>query len=149
MRLPSLVLTLTVGLALGIATSVAAGPQARVIGTVTTADGNPIAGAVVTITCAALPTFSKELTSGDDGGYRVLLLDSTQTYVFRVEAPGFVAHEEEVKVPVGTTDNERNFTLVTPAAAASSRQADLLEQPGYRELERGAGQLSRGDRGPP
>lgn len=145
MRLRTTLASLTVGLTIMAATTVSAGPQARVIGTVTTSAGAPVPDAVITITCEALPTFTKVIDVEDDGSYKVLLLDATQAYQFRVEAPGFLTAEDAVKVPVGTMDNERSFTLTTQAEAAKAQQVSAMEQPGYRQIEAGVQLEKAGD----
>jgi tetratricopeptide (TPR) repeat protein len=116
-----------------IAGSAHAGPQARVSGLVVGTDGAPIAGATITLTSAALPKFEKVITTDDEGEFQVLILDATKTYVFTVRAEGYTTYAEEIKVAVGTTDNEFTFELSTPKEQAAERQQELMEQPGYKE----------------
>lgn len=110
-----------------------AGPQARVSGVVLGSDGTPIAGATVTITSDELPSFSKAIESDANGEFRVLLLDATKTYIFHVEAAGYLDYRQEIKVPVGTTDNVFTFQLSTPTERAAAQQQEIMEQPGYKE----------------
>jgi Tfp pilus assembly protein PilF len=117
---------------MGIGTAIA-GPQARVGGTVVGTDGEPITGATITITCEALPKYNKVLETDADGEFRVLILDATNTYLFAVTAPGFLDYQEEIKVPVGTTDNDFTFELSTPEERSKARQQEVMEQPGYKE----------------
>ncbi len=121
-------LTITVGLA-------SAGPQARVGGTVVGTDGEPIVGATITITSEELASFNKIIETDEDGDFKVLILDATKHYLFTVTAPGFLDYNEEIKVPVGTTDNEFTFELSTPKEQAETQQQQLLEQPGYKEFD--------------
>jgi Tfp pilus assembly protein PilF len=110
-----------------------AGPQARVSGFVVDVSGAPIEGATVTLTSAELPSYSKSITTDADGEFRVLILDATKTYLFTVTADGYLDYTEEIKVPVGTTDNEFTFELETKQQRAEAQQKEIMEQPGYKE----------------
>lgn len=110
-----------------------AGPQARVSGIVVGTDGAPIAGAKITITSEELPKYLKELETGADGEFKVLLLDATKLYIFNTKADGFLDYSEEIKVAVGTTDNYFTFELSTPSERAAAHQQQVMEQPGYKE----------------
>ena len=124
------VLTAVLILAASLAT---AGPQARVSGVVVGTDGVPIPGATITLTSAALPKFEKVLTTDDNGEFRVLILDATKTYLFTVTAEGFIEYNQEIKVMVGTTDNDFTFELTTPGERAEAQQQEIMEQPGYKQ----------------
>lgn len=113
--------------------SAMAGPQARISGIVVGTDGVPVSGAIITVTCEALPKYNKVLETKGDGEFRILILDATNTYLFSVTAPGFLDYNEEIKVPVGTTDNEFTFELATPEERSQARQQEVMEQPGYKE----------------
>ncbi len=123
------VLTMVMGIG-----SAVAGPQARIGGFVVGTDGEPIVGATITITSEALPKYNKVLETDNDGGFKVLILDATNTYIFTVTAPGFLEYKEEIKVSVGTTDNEFTFELSTPEELSKARQQEVMEQPGYKEF---------------
>lgn len=110
-----------------------AGPQARVSGIVTDTDGTPITGAKITITSEELPSYLKELETKADGTFKVLILDATKTYVFSTSVDGFLDHNEEIKVAVGTTDNFFTFELSTPSERAAAHKQEVMEQPGYKE----------------
>jgi tetratricopeptide (TPR) repeat protein len=130
----TLSLALIVVAALMIATPpVCAGPQARVSGIVVGTDGAPIAGAKITITSEELPKYLKEIETGPDGEFKVLILDATKVYVFATTADGFLDYSEEIKVAVGTTDNFFTFELATPQERAEARKQEVMEQPGYKE----------------
>ena len=121
--------TATTILVVALTTAIAWGSiQARVSGTVSDSAGRPIPNATVTITCPELQAFKKELETDEKGSYKVLLLDSTKAYRYRVEADGYRPVEITKKVPAGSTDNEVDFTLKTV-------QEENLTQPGFRELE--------------
>jgi len=119
--------------ALTASSSAWAGPQARVGGVVVDSSGTPIVGATITLTSAELPTFSKAITTDANGEFKVLLLDATKTYLFTVTADGYLEHSEEIKVPVGTTDNQFTFELSTRQEQSAAQQMELMEQPGYKE----------------
>jgi tetratricopeptide (TPR) repeat protein len=132
-------------LAVGVAASVAlASTQARVKGTVVDSAGHPIAGATITVTCPEAPTFKKVLESEADGGFRLLILDATKSYIFQAAAPGFVPYEQEVKVGVGTMDNEYTFTLQSEQESLSAKKEEILEQPGFKEYQEGVELLHGG-----
>lgn len=114
-----------------LAGTAAAGPQARVSGIVIGTDGAPIGGATITITSAELPKYKKELVTAADGEFKVLILDATKVYLFTVTAPGHIEYNQEIKVMVGTTDNEFTFELSTPEERADAKQQEIMEQPGY------------------
>lgn len=118
--------------------------QARVSGAVTDTNGKPIPNATVTITCPELQAFEKVLTTDKKGRYKILLLDATKTYHFTVEAEGFQSFETRKKVPIGSTDNQVDFTLNSIQEALASQQQEVREQPGYKELEEGLALAQQG-----
>jgi tetratricopeptide (TPR) repeat protein len=120
--------------------------QARVAGTVTDSAGAPIAKAEIIITSPELPNYRKTMQTDAKGGFRALILDATKSYLFRIEAPGYLAHEEPFKVGVGTMDNDFTFTLKTEQEVLASEQQKLLEQPGYKEFDEGHSLLEEGKR---
>jgi len=130
---------------LTIAVMVHAGAQARVEGHVTDSEGKPIKGASVIITSPEVSGFKKTAKTDGKGVFKVLILDATRNYSFRVEADGFQPEERPFKVPVGSTDNVFEFTLLTVAQATAGDQSKLLEQPGYKEFEEGKQLLRSGD----
>ncbi len=111
--------------------------QARVSGTVTDTAGKPIANASVTVTCPELQAFKKELKTDKKGRYKLLLLDATKTYHYAVAADGYQPYETRKKVPIGSTDNQIDFTLNSIQEALASQQQEIREQPGFKELEEG------------
>lgn len=142
----SITLALVVGaVALTVAGPAPAATQGRVAGTVTDSAGDPIPSATITVTSAELPTYLKELEVDSDGEFKILLLDATKTYLFEVAAPGYVGHKEEVKIAAGSMNNERDFALKSEEEAAADRRREIVEQPGYRELEAASKALDAGD----
>lgn len=121
-----------------------AGPQARVGGIVVGTDGEPVAGATITITSEELPKYEKVVETDKKGEFRVLILDATKSYLFTVTADGYLDYAEEIKVGVGTTDNEFTFELSTPSEQAAAQQQQLLEQPGYKEFDEAQQLLQEG-----
>jgi len=131
-------------LALAAAGAVVAGPQARIGGIVTDSDGNPLPGAVITITSDELASYHKEIKVGNDGEFKALILDATRVYLMHVEAPGFQAAERELDVAIGSTDNFFEFVLKSHEELAASQEMSIREQPGYKELEEGRDLLAAG-----
>ena len=123
-----------------------AATQARISGTVVDAAGKPIKGAVIAITSPELPTYTKELETDRNGGYKVLILDATKRYLFHVEASGFAPYEERVKVGVGSMDNEIDFTLRSQQEMVAAQQEQLRQQPGYKELDEAFDLLAEGQK---
>lgn len=110
-----------------------AGPQARIGGAVVDSTGKAIAGATITITSAELPKYQKILQTDGDGQFKVLILDATKIYLFTVTMEGFLDYNEEIKVAVGTSDNEFTFEMATPTERAATHQQEVMEQPGYKQ----------------
>ena len=121
-----------------------AGPQARISGRVTDTAGNPLPTATITYTTNELTNFEKTITVNDDGTFKALILDATRVYIFHVSAAGHIGHDEEFKVPVGTTDNKFEFALKTVVEANAQQALELSERPGYKELEEGRELLKAG-----
>jgi len=136
------VLVVIIAVVAGIAV---AGPQARVSGVVVGTDGAPLAGLTVTVTSAALPKYIKEIVTDAEGEFKILLLDATQTYLFTVKADGYIEYNEEIKVMVGTTDNEFTFEMSTQQERTQAKQKELMEQPGYLEYGQAKDLLAAGN----
>lgn len=79
-----------------------AGPQARIVGTVTNAKGGPIEGATITITTPAFGKFKVVLTSDKDGKWGTILNDSTIAYDYLIEAKGYIPWKQNKKVGIGS-----------------------------------------------
>lgn len=122
-----------------------ASTQARVAGAVVDTSGQPVAGATITVTSPEAATYKKVLETEADGSFRLLLLDATKAYLFHVESPGYVPLDREIKVGVGTMDNEFTFTLVSEQESMAARQDAILEQPGFKEHAEALELLKAGD----
>ncbi len=123
-----------------------AGPQARIAGIVIDSAGNPIPTATITYTTDELTKFEKTISVKHDGTFKTLILDATRVYVFHVSATGYIGHDEEFKVAVGTTDNHFEFVLKTTTEANAQLVQNLAEQPGYKELKEGRELLKAGQK---
>ena len=130
---------------LAVASLVHAGAQARLEGSVTDTKGNPIPGAVITITSTEVATFNKVIKVDKKGHFKTLILDATRHYEFSVEAEGYQGQKRPFKVGAGSTDNHFEFQLSSVAEAAAAGKMDLLEQPGYKEFEEGKALFEAGD----
>ncbi len=136
----------TVAVALAAPGVALAGAQGRARGKVTDTKGNPIPNARIVITTDEIKDFRKEVSVGKDGTYSVLILDATRHYLFHVEAPGYQAYEEKVKIPAGDLNFVKDFQLKTEQEAQKEQEAKLLEQPGYKELAQARDLLEAGDK---
>lgn len=123
-----------------------AGAQARIAGRVTDSDGQPIVGAVVTITSADVAAFEKVVETNKDGAFKVLILDATRRYLMHVEAKGYQAQERPFKVGVGTTDTLFEFSLASIQEAQAATTAEILDQPGYKEIREARKLFQAGDK---
>src|SRR5215469_9858371 len=85
-----------------------------VAGTVTAADGSPIAGASVTVSAVDAPV--RVSVSASDGTFLVRDLPSG-SYTVRVTSPAFAVDEESVSVAVG-----RTTSISVHLAVASTQQ---------------------------
>ncbi len=112
-----------------------AGAQARIAGKIVDTDGNAVPGAAMYITCDQVKGYHKEVKLKDGCCFSTLILDATKNYRFHVEAPGYGPQELPFKVGIGTTDNVFDFELKTEAQLKQADQAQVLEQPGYKEYD--------------
>ncbi len=138
---------LTLGLLAALVPATAwSGAQARIKGSVVDGEGNPVKGAVITVTTKAINNYKKTIKVKDDGTFSFLILDATKHYLFHVEAPGYIPYEQDVKAPVGAMDYEQKFVLKTQQEMVELQQQKLLEQPGYKEFEEAKKLLDAGDK---
>lgn len=123
-----------------------AGAQARLRGRVIDSAGNPIPDAVVVITSDELEGFRKEVEVKQSGTFSTVILDATRTYVFRVEADGYLPHEEPFKVPANSTDNDFEFVLKSVEEARAEGAPELAAQPGWAQIAEARKLLEEGRR---
>jgi tetratricopeptide (TPR) repeat protein len=124
--------TVLVGACLSTAT---AAIQARIQGQVKDSSGNPIPDAVITITSLDVATYEKVIEVDKRGTFKVLIIDATRRYNMLVEADGYQSQERPFKVQAGSTENFFDFELASIDEARAARQDNLLEQPGYKEMQ--------------
>jgi tetratricopeptide (TPR) repeat protein len=138
--------TVLIVIAAAVASSTAfAATQARVAGSVVDSSGNPIGTATVVVTCPETPAYRKILEADEQGHFKILLLDATKVYVFSAEAPGYSGADMEVKVSVGTMDNEITLQLMSQEETAAAERDAILEQPGFKEFNEGRELLRAGE----
>jgi len=82
-----------------------AGSQGRIVGVVTDGAGKPLDGVKITVTTPALSNFKVELKSDKAGKWGTILNDATLKYHYKFEKEGFMAVEEDKKVPVASTES--------------------------------------------
>ncbi len=142
-RTTATLVTATLGLGLSVAL-VWGGAQARLRGKIVDSAKKPIPTAAITITTSELENFDKKVEVKADGSYSTLILDATKRYTLNVSAPGYLPQTKEFKVAVGTADNVFDFTLKTEKEMQQEQRAEMLEQPGYKELKQGMDLLTAG-----
>jgi tetratricopeptide (TPR) repeat protein len=120
--------------------------QGRVKAKITDSAGKAIAGAKVTITCAEISTYKKELTADKDGEFSVLFVDATKRYTFRVEATGYQGSETTHKPLIGAETLAVSFTLKTVSEVQTQEEQQAMAQPGYKELAEAKELLDQGKR---
>lgn len=138
------VVVLIIGISL-VGSLASASTQARVAGIVVDTAGAPIQGATITVTCPESASYEKVLESDAQGRFRILLLDATKIYVFSTEAPGYTGDVREIKVGVGTMENEFTVQLQSQQESAEAEREAIFEQPGYKEYKEGRELFNSGD----
>jgi len=138
------VVVLVIGISL-IGSLAPASTQARVAGTVVDTAGVPIQGATITVTCPESSSYEKVLESDANGRFKILLLDATKIYVFSTEAPGYTGDVREIKVGVGTMENEFTFQLQSQQESIEAEREAIFEKPGYKEYKEGRELFNSGD----
>jgi Tfp pilus assembly protein PilF len=137
---------LTAALLLLLPSLVFAQAQGRIKATITDMAGKPIPNAKVTITCAEISTYRKELTADKSGEFSVLFVDATKRYTFKVEASGFQGSETTHKPPIGGETLAVSFRLKSMNEAAAELEQQALAQPGFKELGEAKELLDQGKR---
>ncbi|HEX8553234.1 MAG TPA: carboxypeptidase regulatory-like domain-containing protein [Sphingomonas sp.] len=85
-------------------------------------NGEPIAGATVTVTSDA-QGFTRSVTTSSDGSYRVASIPQG-SYTFTIEAPGFDTYTEQ-GVNLAQSASANQFTLA-PAGSAAAAGGDIV-----------------------
>jgi tetratricopeptide (TPR) repeat protein len=117
--------------------------EGRIKGTVTDATGKPIQGATITMTCADIANFHRQVAADERGNWATIVVDATRQYKFHVEAPGFQA-AEEVRKPMPGQTFQLDFKLHSLAELRAAAQQKALEEPGIKELREGRDLLDAG-----
>ncbi|MGE5235981.1 MAG: tetratricopeptide repeat protein [Acidobacteriota bacterium] len=115
--------------------------QGRVKGTVTDTEGKPIADAKVILTCPAIPSYKKEMSTDKNGIFSTLIVDATKNYMFHIEAPGFQTIEQLNKPLIGGQTLELSFKL-----SSIKQLEEAAEPPGVRALREGRDLLDAGNK---
>jgi len=121
------------GAALLVPTLLLAQAQGRIKGVVTDAQGKPIPGAKVVLTCPEIANFRRELISDAKGGFATLIVDATRQYLFHVEAQGYQPIEQMHKPLIGGQTLELSFALKSVQELQVEAQQKASEQPGIKE----------------
>lgn len=117
--------------------------QGRSYGVVTDAQGTPLEGVKIVVTCPALERFRQEHVTNKQGKYSIAVVDAAKTYIYRFEKDGFQPMEQEVKVPIGS-NTELNFALLTVNQARAAAGAATVD-PGIETYNAGVQLLNAGD----
>jgi tetratricopeptide (TPR) repeat protein len=115
-----------VGALLAAAVAVA-GTQGRMSGTVTGADGQPLAGVVITVTTPNISTFKLSTKTDKKGQYALIVNDATIPYRFHYELEGYAPHDENKKLSTVET-TIIDVKLQKPSAAAPAAAASPTDQ---------------------
>lgn len=99
-----------------------AGAQCRVKGTVADQAGAGIADANVIITTPNLTTFKNELKTDGKGVWSTLIPDCTMPYHFKFEKDGYLAFEQDKKIPIGDI-YQLDAKLISKTEAQAKAQA--------------------------
>lgn len=95
---------------LGTAAALYGDAQGRVLGAVRDPQGNPIPGAVATITSPEFK-FNLQKTADEKGNFTVIVLDATRSYVIRVEKEGYIPTQGPLDVHIGE-NTPQTYTMV-------------------------------------
>jgi tetratricopeptide (TPR) repeat protein len=102
--------------------------QARIIGRVTDGKGAPIADVKIVITTKAITNYKQELKTDKDGKWATILNDSTISYFYHFEKPGFIGVDQEKKVPIGGSET-LDVQLLTQTQAIEKGVVKQVEDP--------------------
>jgi tetratricopeptide (TPR) repeat protein len=102
--------------------------QGRISGKVTDGKGVTLSDVKITITTKAITIFKLELKTDKDGKYATILNDATMTYHYRFEKQGFIAYEQDKKVPIGGSE-VLDVQLLTQQQAVEKGVVKQVEDP--------------------
>ena len=128
-RLIHLASALLVSAALGLAgTATAQGASARIQGTVMDGTGAPVGGVKITITTPANTRFKVETKTSKDGRWATILGNAVPHYLYKFEKQGYVAHQEDKKIPIGSVETF-DVVLYTQEQAVAVGKAEIKKDP--------------------
>lgn len=90
--------------------------QARLYGTITDENKQPVPGVSLTVVCPEVATFKLETTTDAKGNWAVTLIDATKSYNYKFEKAGFQTMQQDLKVPIGSNER-KDFTMLSNAEA--------------------------------
>jgi tetratricopeptide (TPR) repeat protein len=138
-------------LALVLPSSLWAAAEGRVLGTVIDENKQPMQGVQVTVTTPELQSFKVETKTDKKGRFRVIVLDATRPYEFRLEMEGYRPIIDMVKAEVGGV-TRRDFTMMPGHYAAGGESREVSEsavapvaRPSVRLYNEGAELFNAGD----
>lgn len=112
----------------GFATVAGSQEFSRVAAKVVDEDGNPLKGALVTVTTPEISSFSFSKKTNKRGQCIVTFSDGTVIYDFTIEMEGYQTLKAEVRPTVGTID-DRVFTLAKASEASASTAVTTVDEP--------------------
>jgi tetratricopeptide (TPR) repeat protein len=123
--------------------AVFAGTQARIQGTVTDAQGNPVPDVKIVITTRELTRFKEELATDKKGHWATILGDATKKYIYHFEKDGYIPYEEEKKIGIGSNETW-DTKLLTKEQAIQTGAVEVKVDP-FVAAYNGAVELFRAD----
>ncbi len=102
--------------------------QGRITGKVTDGKGEVLSDVKITITTKSITNFKVELKTDKEGKWGTILNDSTLTYHYRFEKQGYMAVEQDKKVPIGQSE-ELDVQLLTQTQAVEKGVVKQVEDP--------------------
>jgi tetratricopeptide (TPR) repeat protein len=105
-------------------------------------DGDRVEGVKITVTCDALPSFSREKTTNKKGKATISVVDATKSYVFLFEYESFPPYTETIKPLLGqTTFREVTLTEGEPEIVEDEERLPRA----HRVFNEGADALQEGN----
>jgi tetratricopeptide (TPR) repeat protein len=125
-------------------TATAQGAQARIQGTVKDGKGEPIEGVKVTITTLANTRFKDEKTTDKNGKWATILANAVPRYIYKFEKTGYVAFQEEKKIPIGSVETY-DITLLTQDQAVAAGKVEIKKDPFVETFNDAVDKFQKGD----
>lgn len=135
----------TLIVALAFTTNAFAVGEARLTGTVTDDQGNPIPEVTITVTATEKMTFKKEFKTDESGDYAIFLLDGTIRYEFAFSKDGFSTVKEVWKLDLAPAKNVQNIVLKPATQAGPGFGAPAPANPAFDIYNAGVELANSGD----